>query len=55
MDERERITKEKNEEKAKIRCAQFLLDIFKEYGAEVLGKNKDSDGNAAQNVKGKEN
>ncbi len=29
------IRNEKHEQEAKVRCAQFLLDMFQKYGAEV--------------------
>lgn len=39
---------EKAEQDAKVRCAQFLLDMYEKYGAEILKDNKKKDDDKEQ-------
>lgn len=48
------VKNEKFEQEAKKRCAQFLLDMFQKYGAEVLEENKNMACGDAQKVEDKE-
>ena len=48
------IRNEKFEQEAKKRCAQFLLDMFQKYGAEVFEENKNRACGDAQKVEDKE-
>lgn len=48
------IRNEKFEQEAKVRCAQFLLDMFQKYGTEIDENNKNMTVDDMQVTKDKE-